>query len=496
MPATLADLVTTKTKDDEVQSLLSVLQSLGFPVTDWRPGAVARTMAEAIGQALSDMSKLVSTVASGAYPRLAAALADPVWLDLLLEQFYDLTRTRATHTKQMVRVTSTAGTGSQVINPGFMVMNPTNGNRYVYEGSPVTVLDGNFADIEMKAESAGAKYADGTGTLTQVVTELTGISANNLPQAFGGTIGLIATKNAANKGSGTVTPSHASIPALQRFYKITVLASGAAGASGTVQIEWEEDTVKTVNVVTPIPLSYIGAGDGVTMIFANGSGAGFIKGDIHTFQTPGSAITANGVDDESNASYLARALGRWPSLSNNIVDDKYVLWVRQASLEGAYGIEKITISPSNAIAGQTDILVATATGAPSGAAIAAIQSYLNARDGMTDTANVFAASNESINITGTVIVRATEIEAVKAAADAAWTKYIGDLPINGDVSTGTPGVVRLSELVQAVMDAGAIDYTDLRINGNAANFALDPGEVAVIPTGQLPSVALTWSAVG
>lgn len=494
MTSTLPELLLPRTAQDEEASLLSVLKTEGFPVTDWEPGGVAQTMVKAIAAALGDLSELVAKVAAGGYVGLAKA-EDPAWLDLLGEHIYFLGRARATYTVQLCRVSCGAGLGPQTINLGFRAAAGT--NVYEYQGAPVVVPDADFVDIEMRAESPGSAYDDPANTITTLITPLPGLSVNNPPTDFGGIeggVGTAAKRNPANQGSGSVTPSGA--PVLLRRYTVTVVTSGSQPSSGKVLIEYEDNGVKsTVASLTPIPATYVGIGDGITLTFANGVGVGFVKGDRHTFESVGSPITANGVDDETQESYAARCLGRWPSLSLNIVADKYVAWIRQASLDGAFGIEKITTSASLEVAGQTDVLVATATGAPSGPIVSALQTYVNNRDGVTDTALVTAAANVNITPSGSVTVPLAQLVAAQAAADEAWRIYIADLPIGGDLATGAPGVVRLSELVQALMDAGAIDYSGLQLNGFAVNRALTTNQVAVIPAGSEPSAALTWVTV-
>jgi hypothetical protein len=493
--ATLTELLVERTKEDEFQSLLSTLQAKGFPVSDWLPGSAARTTFEAFAYELADFSALLPSLSKGGFAVLAAELADPVWLDLIAEQFYDLERARATFTVQVCRFSCTTGLGPQTINDGFVVRAPATGNRYIYKGGAGQVVpDGGSVDVQMTAESAGAKYADGANTITETVSSLPGVTVNNPAGKFGGieTTG-IAKRNVSNTGSGTVTPSAAGTPAATRFYTITIIAAGDVGA-GTVRIKYEQAGVTTTLAdITPIPASTAAVGDGVTITFNTGTGTDFVTGDIHTFQTPGTPIQTAGTDDETNAALLSRLLGRWPSLSLNVVADKYVAWIQQASIDNALGIAKITVRPSTTIAGQASILVATEAGAVAGGAVSTLQDYINARDGVVDAGEVISAAAQAVTLTGTVTVKASQMVAVKAAADDNWREYIQALPIGGDTSTGSPGVVRLSELVQALMDAGAIDYSGLQLNGAAANLALTNAQVATIAAG--PSTALTWVTV-
>jgi hypothetical protein len=492
VPEALADLLTVKTAEQEENALLSVLKDLQFPVADWEVGGAGVTLQKALGFILANLGKYVGILTAAGHPGLAAALSDPSWLDVIGEQWYEVQRARATYTKQLCRVTCDPGLGPVTINPGFTVRALTTKNVYVYQGVPVEVADGSFDDLEFTAESPGSKYADPVNSIAETITSIPGVSVINRPRPFGRLSGSIATRNAANRGSGSVLPSGA--PTIPRIFTIIITGSGSAGASGAVRIEWLQAGVTSSVTLTPIPAAYI-VGDGVTLAFSDGAGAGFIKDDRHTFETIGSAILANGVDDESNQAYAKRMIGRWPSLGDNIVADKYEAWVRRCSLDNAFGIEKITATPSASVAGQTDITLATATGTPSGTALSTIQDYVNARDGITDTANVLGAANVNITLSGTAVVKASQEAAAKQAADDSWRQYIAELPIGGDRSTGFPGVVRISELVQALMDAGAIDYFGLMVNLSVVNPTLLLSQVAVIPAGQLPSEALTWITV-
>jgi hypothetical protein len=493
--ATLAELLAPRTKEEEFTTLQTYLQAQGFPVSSWQPGDPGRTTFEVFAWALADFSKLLPKVAQGGFVTLAKTLADPGWLDLLAEYAYDITRARATYTRQICQVSCQLGFGPQTIPTDFTIRSAATGHRYLYKGEPVDVPDNLHLDLEFQAESPGAKYADGPGTINEVVTSLTGVTVTNPNTKFGGVDSYgFAKRNTANQGSGTITPSHVGVPAEIRFYTITVLATGSEPSTGSVQIKYEKSGVITVLApISPIPASSGAAGDGVTLAFGNGAGTGFVAGDIHTFQTPGTPITNAGTDDETNEALAARCLGRWPSLSLNIVADKYVAWIRQCSLDSALGIEKITIRPSTTVAGQANILVATASGAVPGASLDILQAYVNARDGITDAGEVLSAVGKPVTPAGNVTVKAADLVAAKAAADAAWLSYISGLPIGGDVSTGTPGLVRLAELVQALMDAGAIDYSGLQLNDAAANLALATNEVATVWVA--PSENLTWTTV-
>lgn len=494
MTTPLTDLLRPHTAQDEEASLLSVLKSVGFPTADWAtdPQNAGVLLSRAIAASLAAASANIPAVAAGGHAFLAAELSDPAWLDLHGEGLYNLRRARATYTKQLCAIHVDEGFGPVTINPGFTARAQGTKNVYSYQGAPVTIEDNSTADLEFTAGSTGSMFADPVNTLTEVVTSLPGVSINNPARPFGRLSGPGASSNAANRGSGSVVPS--GTPTLARIFSIIVTGTGSVGISGSVRIEWQQDDTISSVTLSPIPSSYL-VGDGVTLTFADGVGAGFLREDRHAFETLASAITANGVDDESNKSYVARISGRWPSMGRNIVASKYETWVRECSIENALGIEKVTVSASVTVAGQTDITIATATGSPAGPMLRTVQEFLNARTGHADTASVAGAVNVPIRLAGNVFVKAAEAAEAKAAADDAWRAYVSLLPIGGDLAMGFPGVLRLSDLTHVLMDAGAIDVSGITVNGAAANLALALDRVAVIPAGQAPSTALTWISV-
>jgi hypothetical protein len=486
---TLADLLTAKTEDEIETQLISVLQTQGFPVSDYNVGGVARTIIKMVRAGIIDLANLVPLIASGGF--LDYASGD--WLTLLAGQLYGLTRTPAVYAKQRLKLTHEAGTGPTDIEPGSSIALSTNQRRWL-SNDTVTVPADDFEYIEYIAESAGAAYnGDGAGQITSLVTPLPGLVVTNPEQSFGGvTTAGKAVK--AGSGSGVVTPSETVaevMPTPARTFSIKVTTSANGTGSGAIQLTVMEDGVATVTAITPIPASYA-AGGGVTIGFANGAAntVSWLAGDIYSFTTPGSPLIQQGADEEGDVALRARCRGRWPALSLVPTADRYEAWIIQASIEGGYGITKIKATPSSTVAGTVNLYVAGAAGAPAGAVITALQTYIDLRDGIVDLAIVEAAVNKDVDAGGTVLVRVANAAAVKAAAKTNWEAYLSDLAIGG---SQPGGVVRLEELTEALMAAGAVDVSGLTLDAVAANLALAETEVAV-PGNDITS-ALTWTEV-
>lgn len=506
MALTLAELLTTLTRDQRLARLIAKLNQREFPVTDWNNGSVPLTLAEMQVEGSQDLSDLTRQITAGGLLDEAELLKDADgnedrrWLQLLAAQNYRLPVNAAQYTRQRVRLWCSAGAGPYPITNGqLFARSPRSGRRYFNTtsgtvpagpGNPNGVAGVDYLELEFQAESPGSAYnADIHNEINDLVTPLPGLSCLNVRPPFGGTDALGKAK-LIGAGTGTITPSGS--PSLSRTYKLTVTGSGQVTA-GSGLLEVDDGSTKTTTVLNPIPASH-NAGDSVTLTFANGAGnPSFIAGDVYTLQTPGSPFIAPGSDEEGNASLAARCRGRWPSLSAIPVDDKYVGWVKQCSIDQTLGVTKIVVRPSVIVPGRVDITIAGAAGAPPGSTVNAEQAYIDARTGIGERAVVVGAVNRNVTPAGTVTVRASLLASAQAQADILWSKYLGDLPIGGDTSTGTPGVVRLDELVEAVMAAGAIKIDGEQLNGAAADLALVSNEVAVVAA--LPSSAMTWLPV-
>jgi hypothetical protein len=493
---TAYDLLTPKTPSELEAQLLAALNYWGFSVTSWIVGSPQRSYLKAIVTGEYDLSALVANIAAGNY----LSTAKGPWLSLLAYEKYALARSLATRTVQLCNVTCTPGAGPVTLRKGSLVL-ATSGKRYEYLGDDLSVADATTDSVEFSAESPGAGYTDGPGTITQFVTSIPGLSVANPNRYVGGLDDDDhAVPNAANTGAGTVAPT-ASAGVLSRYYTITIVESGDT-TEGSFEVAYYSTTVggatsvETLHV-SPIPASWSGSAVGdstLTVVFADGSSSpSFAAGDSFTFWTPGSPIVVAGVDDEADEALLKRCKARWPSLSDVPTEGVVESWIRTKSAADSMGINKISISQSTTIGGQVIAVVGTPTGAPTGGQIATLQDYVSLRMGICETSDVVGATALAINPGGTVYVKSSLKATVQAAAELAWNAYIAALPIGGDISLGYPGVVRVNELQQCLMDAGAIDVIGLTLNSSASNVQLLHTEVATVGTAFRPS--LSWVTV-
>jgi hypothetical protein len=235
------------------------------------------------------------------------------------------------------------------------------------------------------------------------------------------------------------------------------------------------------------------SGGGSLAITAIAESPGQARGLISSLATPLQGVTIQaaairiisgvsqfGSDEEPDATLLLRCDARWPDDDAIETEDRVATWAKAASTE----ITRVKLAPDETNSGGVVLTVAGVSGAVSSGAVTAANAYVADRAPITDYVTTQNATNLVVNAGGTVIVPATLEVAAKAAADAAWIAYLAAVQIGAKVYA--------AELVQAVMDAGAIDFQGATVNGSGTAVTLGSAEVPV--AGTLPS-ALTWVAI-
>jgi uncharacterized phage protein gp47/JayE len=172
----LRDILTPKSRDAVLRELIDRLREQGFPITDWHPGGVARTILEVDAAALEDLYALVPAIAAGGY----LATAQGPWLDLLAESAYDLRRHPATFARGRVVLTAELGFGPYTLEPGDLWVGTPDGLRYYNTTGGVLPMGGTLG-VEIQSESPGSRYNVPIGAISVLHTPLPGVSVTNPP---------------------------------------------------------------------------------------------------------------------------------------------------------------------------------------------------------------------------------------------------------------------------------------------------------------------------
>jgi hypothetical protein len=237
------------------------------------------------------------------------------------------------------------------------------------------------------------------------------------------------------------------------------------------------------------------SGGGTLDIDATAESPGAMRGLVSSVADglPGVTVTAAavkvvatvpqfGADAETDGALIDRCDARWPDLTLVPEMDRVEKWARAASTE----VTRVRLDADDTNPGGVIATLADDAGGVTGGAVTAVQTYIDARLGVTDLVTAQAANNLTINTIGTVTVAAERLEEVQAAADEAWLLYLSDTKIGGKV--------RRTELTQALMDAGAIDH-EAFLNGAGVDGNIDLASDEVPVSGGTLTASLTWVTV-
>jgi uncharacterized phage protein gp47/JayE len=184
-------------------------------------------------------------------------------------------------------------------------------------------------------------------------------------------------------------------------------------------------------------------------------------------------ITTAGADEESDESLRERCRARWPQLSDaGGTDAVYAAWAKAGS-SGA--VTRVLVRRSLTVPGEVEVYLAGPTG-PASSAVAAVQSYLNARVPYPSTVLVAAAVAQAYTITAEIFAYA----GFGAAALAHATRLIQALdaaqPIgSADVAAST---IYLTNIIEAL--STPVGVRNVVVTLPAADVVLDPTEVPVL----------------
>jgi hypothetical protein len=480
---TLSELLRSATLDAVISKMLGVFQSAGFPVTDWdSSGGSERTRIKAFATALKDLAAdLIPAIAAGGFIDYATG----AWLKLTAKQMYDLDYVAASYTVGTIRLTCAPSAGPHTLSVGQTLFKFPSGNRYTLSALPNgnVLASGGTLDVTVTSESPnqsalGLNYIDPSNASPIVMTKpLTGVTATNPAPAYS-PVTQIGT------GTGTVTPSGSPNSAHQ-----VVIRIDTNGQAGVASWSYSIDGGAFVSAGAVSSATNLG-GYGIDVTLSNGSvSPSFLTNDLYNFSTPGTWITTQGRDEESDVALRARSKNRWPSLNSYGASSPtlgfYDLLVRESSTQ----ITQTRVQTDGTINNKVWIVIAGQGGALPPAVVSAADAFVKKRVPITDFPVVVSPTIRTITLSGTVTVEREKETAAKAAAEAAVRTYI-------NTTVGINGIVRLAEIIDALMSTdGIIDVTGLQINGASANLALPvvAGAFELPSWTQAIASALTWT---
>lgn len=447
---TLADLLTTQTVTQIFQTLLGVYQAAGFPVQSWQVGGVERTRLMAYATALADISgNYVPTISAGGLVDYASG----AWLTLLAAQVYNLDRILAGSTVGDITLTAATGVASATYQPGQLKATFGLSGKSYLSNEVITIPAGPGSVVgEFKAEFTGASYNDPSSSGNLVLsTPIPGVTLTNPAGTFG---------SVAHVGAGTGTLTLAGSPVGPH---LVVVRIDTTGQSGVASWSYSLDGATYVSAGAVASIVNLG-GVGINITLVNVDSPSFIANDTYTFQTPGSWITAQGTDDETDLALQGRCRARWTTLAAIGTQSLYELLVKATPGSGSQ-VTFVIVQPDSNINNKLNIILSGPGGVLPAGVISDVQAFVNKRVPTTIRAFVSSPSTLAVTIVGIVTCDASLLVAVQAAVATAMTNYINTVGVNG--------TIKISKIIDLIMSvAGVTDVASVTINAAAANLTL------------------------
>ena len=460
---TLSSLLTTTTQPQVYATLLQYYQAAGYPTTAWQAGDIDSTRMMAIATAIASyVTNYLPAVAGGTM--LDYAPNYPGWTALMAAELYSLAQSLATYTQGTITATNTATVPYTFLPGQLTIVFAGSGNRYINTGTGTIPASGVLANIVFQAENPGASYIDGsnlTGTIT-LVTPLPGVTMSNPALPF---------TTVARTGAGTGTLA----PAGTTSAHSVIIAFTATGSATTASWSYALDGAPAV-LVGISPSAAIGT-TGITVTLTNGAAGtvSFAKGDTFAFNSPGSWITSQGANTETDLALASRCRNRWSSLSSVPTVGLYQLLATSTPGVGSQ-VMNVSVIPDTVVNNRVNIIISGPGGILPPAVVAQVQTYIGQRVPITDLPVVQSPGTLAINIVGTVYISISQQASAQAAIVTAIGAYVASIPVNG--------TVQLSEIITLIRSApGVINVAvpTLTLNGSNADLVLGSATTFVVP---------------
>lgn len=479
--------------------LLANAQALGIPTTSWEPGGPERTILALTANSLSQEDGIISLMAQGGFLDYAASgtvtftaangqrvtqqvTPDPSipsqnptgalgWLDVLASSVYQITRLPATYAAQSVVFTNSTASSDGPHPPGtFHVGNPATGATYS-NADTLTIAASGTTTAPFVADAVGPNGTSAIGTVTQMITTVTGVTVvNSLPFVGANWEGNAALAARCRLSLGTKSPNGPR--AAYEYFALT--------SFDVLQAETPSVTLRGGRVTRVESMANPVTGE-VQTVVANA--AGVVKG-----------VTNLGITGATNATPIQITTASSHGLANgDFVTVRGVLGNTAAN--GTFTISGASGSVFT-LDGSVGNGAYVASGQLNGGDLGEIDRTIQ-ENVVPDsvTASTISATEFSVTIVASVVVPLASVAAYTSAASLALTNYFASLPIGGIDS-----VLDYDDVIGVLYGAGVFNgqpsvvrhIPSLTLNGGTVNLPYS-GPLAVAVTN--PASALSVSGV-
>lgn len=191
------------------------------------------------------------------------------------------------------------------------------------------------------------------------------------------------------------------------------------------------------------------------------------------------AAFTGGDAEESDAALRTRCRAKWATLGRGATLAAYVYHATDVAHTGVAVTRALALA--NPGDGTVTVYVAKAGGAASSGEAAAVQTYVESQNPITDALTVLPATAVAVNIAATIEVRAAnDSTANRTLATDALASYFAGLAIGDDVDLGA--------IYAAIRQASGV--IDVDVSAPSADTSVGASQVATLGT-----VTLTWVVV-
>ncbi len=172
------NLLTPLTTAEAKKSIYDTLAILGVSTTNWKAGAVVRTIITACAVLIAACSRMIAVIGRSGF----LSTAQGEWHQHLALEVYGVENREATFAAT-TWVANNSGGGSYSLSPGDLVVQNSVTKKQYYNTSGVLIdpLETNVS-ISIAAFEAGSESNAGAGDIDELITNLPGVSGSN-PQA-------------------------------------------------------------------------------------------------------------------------------------------------------------------------------------------------------------------------------------------------------------------------------------------------------------------------
>lgn len=177
----IEDLTTPLTTDQVKQSIYDVLAAVGVTTTNWKPGAVVRTMIAACAIVIAALSSLTAKLARAGW----IELAEGSWLTLAARYVYNVERVQATFAAGSATIDN-AGGGVYAYAVGDLILE-NNRTHKLYRNTAVVNIAAlqTGVSVSLAALEAGSEATAFPGEITIFQAPQPGLTVTNVTAVIG-----------------------------------------------------------------------------------------------------------------------------------------------------------------------------------------------------------------------------------------------------------------------------------------------------------------------